>query len=185
MAVESTMLELGTPAPDFSLQSVTDGNTFNRDDFSGKPLLVVFMSRHCPYVRHIQSKFAEVAADYVDKGVGVVAISANDAESYPEDAPGKLSEQAAQLGFAFPYLFDKSQQVAREYTAACTPDFFLFDADHKLYYRGRFDGSRPRNDEPVTGADLTSAVDAVLAGAGVPDVQRPSMGCSIKWRGAH
>ena len=178
------MLELGTPAPDFSLGTVTDGTTVSRDDFNGKPLLVVFMSRHCPYVKHIQAKFAEVADTYRQKGVAVAAISANDAASYPEDAPEKLAEQAGELGFTFPYLFDESQEVARAYTAACTPDFFLFDTDHKLYYRGRFDGSRPRNDEPVTGTDLIAAMDAVLAGEERPAEQRPSMGCSIKWRDA-
>ena len=178
------MLELGTPAPDFSLSTVTDGKTVSREDFSGKPLLVVFMSRHCPYVKHVQAKFAETANEYARKGVGVVAISANDAVSYPEDAPARLAEQAVEVGFEFPYLYDESQDVAREYTAACTPDFFLFDSDHRLYYRGRFDGSRPRNDEPVTGADLKAALDAVLAGEDRPAEQRPSMGCSIKWRDA-
>jgi len=183
MAVESNMLEIGTQAPDFSLPTVTDGSSVSRGQFSGKPLLVVFMSRHCPYVKHIQQRFAEVANEYQDKGVGVIAISANDVSSHPEDAPEKLSEQATEVGFRFPYLFDESQDTARAYRAACTPDFFLFDADHRLVYRGRFDGSRPRNDEPVTGEDLRAALDAVLAGETIPEEdQRPSMGCSIKWR---
>lgn len=176
------MLELGTKAPRFSLESVVDGSTVSLADHAGKPLLVVFMSRHCPYVKHIEAKFAEVANAFVDGGGAVVAISANDVTSHPEDAPEKLKEQAEANGFRFPYLFDESQDVARAYTAACTPDFFLFDAGHELVYRGRFDGSRPKNDEPVTGADLEAALKAVLAGQAVPAEQRPSMGCSIKWR---
>lgn len=176
------MLELGTKAPQFSLPSVTDDSTVSLGDFAGKPLLVVFMSRHCPYVKHIEAKFAEVANRFQAEGGGVVAISANDITSHPEDAPEKLKEQAEANGFEFPYLFDEGQGVARAYTAACTPDFFLFDGSHELVYRGRFDGSRPKNDEPVTGADLEAALRAVLDGKAMPEDQRPSMGCSIKWR---
>ena len=177
------MLELGTKAPQFSLPSVTDGSTVSLGDYTDRPLLVVFMSRHCPYVKHIEAKFAEVANRFQADGGAAVAISANDITSHPEDAPEKLKEQAQENGFEFPYLFDESQDVARAYTAACTPDFFLFDRNHELVYRGRFDGSRPKNDEPVTGTDLSAALTAVLAGEAVPAEQRPSMGCSIKWRG--
>lgn len=179
------MLELGTKAPDFSLNRVTDDSVVSRADFADEPLLVVFMSRHCPYVKHIQARFAELADEYLERGVAVVAISANDVTSHPEDAPAKLKEQAEEVGFGFPYLFDASQETARAYSAACTPDFFLFDSDHRLAYRGRFDASRPRNDEPVTGVDLRAALDAVLKGESIPEAeQRPSMGCSIKWREA-
>lgn len=184
MAIESNMLALGTAAPQFSLRDVVGGGTVSLADFEGKPLLVVFLSRHCPYVKHIQAKLAEVANEYQRKGVGVVAIGANDAETYPDDAPDSLAEQAREVGFEFPYLFDETQGVAKAFSAACTPDFFLFDRDHQLAYRGQFDSSRPRNDEPVTGSDLTAALDAVLSGQPAPAVQRPSMGCSIKWKEA-
>lgn len=176
------MLALGTQAPSFSLPNVVDGSTVSLADLNGKPLLVTFISRHCPYVKHLQDKLAEVGNAYQAKGMAVVAIGSNDPVSYPADAPERLAEQAKEVGFEFPYLFDETQEVARAYKAACTPDFFLFDADHQLVYRGQFDGSRPRSDEPVTGADLTAALDAVLAGEPVPVDQKPSMGCSIKWR---
>jgi peroxiredoxin len=176
------MLDLGTPAPAFSLQDVPAAGTFSPVDFEGQPLLVVFLSRHCPYVKHIQNRLAAVLNAYRAKGVGVVAIGSNDAVSYPEDAPEKLAEQAREVGFEFPYLFDGSQEVARAYSAACTPDFFLFDRNHRLAYRGQFDSSRPRNDDPVTGADLAAALDAVLAGEPATAEQKPSMGCSIKWK---
>lgn len=184
MAVNSNMLALGTQAPSFELPTVVDGSTVSAKALEGRPLLVAFISRHCPYVKHLQQKLAEVGNEYQSKGVAVVAIGSNDPVTYPEDAPEKLAEQASELGFEFPYLFDETQEVARAYKAACTPDFFLFDADHKLVYRGQFDGSRPRSDEPVTGADLIAALDAVLAGEPVPADQKPSMGCSIKWREA-
>lgn len=176
------MLALGTSAPTFSLQDVADNATSSLADFTGQPLLVAFLSRHCPYVKHLQEQFAEAANSYQAKGVAVVAISANDARTYPEDAPAKLADQKREVGFDFPYLFDETQETARAHSAACTPDFFLFDRDHKLVYRGRFDGSRPRSDEPVTGHELSAALDAVLAGTPVPADQKPSMGCSIKWK---
>lgn len=176
------MLDLRTPAPAFTLQDVADNSTVSLADFAGRPLLAIFLSRHCPYVKHLQDKLAELANSWQAQGIGVVAISANDAEQYPEDAPEKLAEQKREVGFEFPYLFDETQAVAKAYTAACTPDFFLFDKDHKLVYRGRFDASRPRSDEPVTGQDLSAALDAVLSGAPVPADQKPSMGCSIKWK---
>lgn len=178
------MLELGTPAPSFTLQDVADNSTVSLTDFAGRPLLVIFLSRHCPYVKHLQDKLAEVANAWQAKGGGVVAISANDAEQYPEDAPAKLAEQKREVGFEFPYLFDETQEVAAAYTAACTPDFFLFDQEHKLAYRGRFDAARPRSDEPVTGEELSAALDAVLNRTPVSSDQKPSMGCSIKWKQA-
>lgn len=178
------MLALGTSAPDFSLEDVVSGDTVSKADFAGKPLLVVFMSRHCPYVKLIERKLAEVGNDYRGRGVGVVAIGSNDPVTYPDDAPEQLAEQAREVGFEFPYLFDDTQEVARAYTAACTPDFFLFDGEHSLVYRGRFDGARPRSDTPVTGEDLIRALDAVLAGEPAPEEQLPSMGCSIKWKEA-
>ncbi len=176
------MLALGTKAPSFSLPSVVDGSSVSLAGLEGQPLLVAFISRHCPYVKHLQAKLAEVGNSYRAKGVAVVAIGSNDPITYPDDAPERLAEQAREVGFEFPYLFDETQEVARAYKAACTPDFFLFGPDHRLVYRGQFDGSRPRSDAPVTAADLTAALDAVLAGEPVPADQKPSMGCSIKWR---
>lgn len=177
------MLPLGTPAPDFRLQDVTTGEPVSRDDFAeSRGLLVMFLCRHCPFVKHIQAKLAEVANEYRGRGVGVVAIGSNDAVKYPQDGPDGLREMAAELGFEFPYLFDETQEVARAYSAACTPDFFLFDGDKRLVYRGQFDSSRPSNDVPVTGEDLSAAMEAVLQGRPVPEEQRPSVGCSIKWK---
>ncbi len=178
----STMLELGTPAPDFSLPSPISGDTVSLSDYRGKPLLVVFACNHCPYVLHILDAFADFAREYGNKGLNIVMINANDVANYPDDSPEKMVELARQYGFDFPYLYDESQQVAQAYRAACTPDFFLFDADHRLYYRGQFDASRPRNDEPVTGADLRAAADALLAGQPAPSEQVPSLGCNIKWK---
>jgi peroxiredoxin len=179
----STMLPLGTPAPEFALPDVSTGRTVRLQDFEGKPgLLVMFLSRHCPFVKHIQSQLAQVCNEYVDKGIGAVAICSNDAERYPEDGPEGLRQMAAELDFRFPYLFDESQEVARAFVAACTPDLFLFGADGALVYRGQFDDSRPGNGVPVTGSDLRAALDAVLAGAEVPSEQRPSVGCNIKWK---
>jgi peroxiredoxin len=175
------MLALGTGAPDFALPD-TDNKTVSRSDFDGKPLLVVFMCNHCPFVKHIIDVFVERAAEYQKKGVGVVAISSNDVEGFPEDDPDHMRSFAAERGFTFPYLFDGDQSVARAYQAACTPDFFLFDKDHKLFYRGQFDAARPGNDEEITGADLTAAVNAVVAGKSAPAQQKPSMGCNIKWK---
>ncbi|MDI1459579.1 thioredoxin family protein [Catellatospora sp. KI3] len=183
MAVNSFMVDLGTPAPDFSLPSAITGDPVALKDFADSPaLLVAFLSNHCPYVKHVEKVFGELAASYATKGLAVVGISANEVENYPDDAPERLAEQAHRAGFAFPYLYDADQQVALAYRAACTPDLFLYDAERKLAYRGQFDDSRPRNDTPVTGADLAAAIDYVLAGSAVPEPHHPSSGCSIKWR---
>lgn len=182
----STMLALGTAAPAFSLPDVVSGETVSLDDFaSKKALLVMFICRHCPYVKHVQQEIARIGRDYAAKDVGIVAISANDAGTYPEDAPHSLKEMAEELGFRFPFLYDDSQDVAKAYTAACTPDFFVFDENRKLVYRGQLDGSRPGNDVPVSGKDLRSALDAVLADEPVNPDQRPSIGCNIKWKGGN
>ncbi len=178
----STMLELGTPAPDFSLPDTT-GKTVGLADFAeAKGLLVVFMCNHCPYVKHIRHALADFAREYQAKGLAVVGISANDVDSHPEDSPVKMAEEVRSVGYTFPYLYDGTQGVAKAYRAACTPDIFLFDAQHRLAYRGQFDGSRPGNAVPVTGADLRAAADAVLAGMPVSGQQVPSMGCNIKWK---
>lgn len=182
MALQSTMLPLGTPAPDFELPDVTTGGVVRRHDFEGQPLLVAFLCVHCPYVKRIEEGFAEMANQALAAGVAVVAISANDVDGYPEDAPEHLAEQARRLGFRFPYCYDETQEVAAAYTAACTPDFFLFDADHTLAYRGRMDSASPGNDDPVTGAELRAALAAVSAGEAPSDEQIPSMGCGIKWK---
>jgi peroxiredoxin len=182
MAVSSTMLPLGTGAPDFSLPDVTSGGTISLGDLTASALVVMFICNHCPYVKHVQSGLAAFGADYADADVDIVAISSNDAGDYPDDAPERLAEIARQLGYSFPVLFDESQEVAKAFTAACTPDFFVFDASRSLVYRGQFDASRPNSGIPVTGADLRAAIDAVLAGESPGEDQRPSMGCSIKWR---
>ncbi len=179
---ESRMIELGTPAPPFALPDPA-GKVHHLDDFSGKPaLLVAFICNHCPYVKHIMDDFAEFGREYGPRGLAIVAISANDAEAYPDDAPPAMAEVAARHGFTFPYLHDATQRVALAYEAICTPDFFLFDRDRRLVYRGQFDDSRPGSALPVTGADLRAAADAVLAGRAPASRQVPSMGCSIKWR---
>jgi peroxiredoxin len=179
---QSTMLPLGTKAPHFLLPD-PQGKHISSDDFKSAPaLLVVFMCNHCPYVKHIQSRFAELAKEYQARGVAVVGISSNDVESYPDDSPEKMAEEIQRVGYTFPYLYDESQAVAKAYHAACTPDFFLFDKDRRLAYRGQFDDSRPRNGRPVTGADLRAALDAVLEGRPVTSDQRPSAGCNIKWK---
>jgi peroxiredoxin len=180
---ESTMLELGTTAPDFALTDVVTGKTVRRDDFRGKhALLVMFICAHCPYVQHIEKGLAALGKDYAGKPLGLVAISSNDVTTHPEDSPAGLKQQAATFGFNFPYLYDETQAAACSYKAACTPDFFLFDGDHRLVYRGQFDASRPGNGIPVTGKDLRAAIDLVLAGKPVPKEQRPSIGCNIKWK---
>jgi peroxiredoxin len=180
---ESNMLDLGTPAPHFELPDVTSGRTVSIRNFDDKKaLLVMFICRHCPYVQHVQKELARIGRDYVNKSVGIVAISSNDAQAYPDDRPESLREQAAHLGFTFPYCYDESQEVARAFKAACTPDFFLFDDSRKLVYRGQLDDSRPNSGIPVTGADLRAAIDAVLAGRPVEARQKPSVGCNIKWR---
>jgi peroxiredoxin len=179
---ESTMLELGTTAPDFALPDVVTGNIVRRDDFRAqKGLLVMFICTHCPYVKHIEKGLASLGADYQGK-LGIVAISSNDADKYPDDSPAGLKRQAQAMGFKFPYLYDESQVVARAYKAACTPDIYLFDQAFKLAYRGQFDGSRPGNGVPVTGKDLREALDAVLRGEAPSADQRSSVGCNIKWR---
>jgi peroxiredoxin len=180
---ESTMLELGTTAPDFALTDVVTGKTVRRDDFRGsKALLVMFICAHCPYVKHIEKGLAALGKDYAGKPLGLVAISSNDAVTHPDDSPAGLKQQAKTFSFSFPYLYDETQAVARAYKAACTPDFFLFDADLRLAYRGQFDSSRPGNDIAVTGENLRAAIDLLLAGKSVPIGQRPSIGCNIKWK---
>ena len=180
---ESTMLELGTTAPDFALTDVVTGKIVRRDDFRGKKaLLVVFMCAHCPYVKHIEKALAALGKDYAGQPVGIVAISSNDVATHPADSPAGLKLQAQTYGFVFPYLYDETQAVAHAYKAACTPDFFLFDGDLRLVYRGQFDSSRPGNGAPVTGKDLRTAMDLVLTVKPVPTDQRPSMGCNIKWK---
>ena len=177
------MLPLGTKAPGFSLPDVVTGKNVCLDDFTScDALLVMFICRHCPYVQHLQEALAQLGRDYDGTGLGIVAISANDAGEYPEDRPESLREMAVSLDFKYPLCFDETQEVARAYAAACTPDFFLFDREGKLVYRGQFDDSRPGNDIPVTGRDLRGAVDAVLSGKGVSREQLPSTGCNIKWK---
>ena len=176
------MLALGTQAPVFRLPDFR-GHVVSIDDFAASPaLLVAFLCNHCPYVKHIRDAFAQFAREYQRRGLAVVAIASNDADTYPQDGPEGMAEEAASAGYTFHYLFDETQKVAHAYKAACTPDFFLFDRSRRLVYRGQFDGSRPRNDVPVTGSDLRAAVDAVLADKAVSPHQQPSIGCSIKWR---
>ena len=180
--VSSTMLELGTAAPDFSLPDTT-GQLVSLADYKQAPAtLVVFMCNHCPYVKHIANQFAEFAREYQAKGVAVIGVNANDVSTHPDDSPEKMAEEAKKIGYTFPYLYDETQEVAKSYRAACTPDFFLFDKDHKLAYRGQFDGSRPGNKIAVTGQDLRMALDAVLQDQPVPAEQKASMGCNIKWK---
>jgi peroxiredoxin len=182
MAVTSTMLALGTEAPDFSLQDVVSGDKVSLSDYADKTgVLVMFICNHCPYVKHVRSELAQIGRDYADSGIGIVAISANDPGVSPGDSPEMMKEEAETQGYVFPYLFDETQEVAAAYTAMCTPDFFLFDSDRELVYRGRMDESRPDSGIPVTGRELRAAMDAVLAAEPVSDEQLPSMGCSIKW----
>lgn len=181
--VASTMLPLGTSAPDFHLPDVKSGETISLASFADRTgLLVMFICRHCPFVKHIQDQLAQLGQDYQTQNLGIVAISSNDADNYPDDAPDRLKEMAIDLGFAFPLCYDASQAVAKAYTAACTPDFFLFDADRKLVYRGQLDNSRPGNGKPVTGKDLRAAIDALLSGQAIGTEQQPSIGCNIKWK---
>jgi peroxiredoxin len=181
VAIESTMLELGTSAPAFALPD-TYGRTISSADFRGQPLLVMFISNHCPYVKHLKSALAELGRDYAETDLAIVAINANDPDRYPQDAPAEMRREHEEYGYPFPYLFDHTQDVARAYRAACTPDFFLFDREELLVYRGQFDDSRPGNARPVTGADLRGAIDAILTGQAVSEEQTPSIGCGIKWR---
>jgi peroxiredoxin len=177
------MLPLGTTAPSFILPDVTTGKMYSLDAFHGKDaLLVMFICRHCPYVKHVEQEIAKIGKDYQDKKLGIIAISSNDPTTYPDDAPDQLKEMAKRLGFRFPFCFDEQQEIAKAYKAACTPDFYLFDTQRRLVYRGQLDDSRPGNNKPVTGRDLRAAIDAVLAGKPVDDKQKPSIGCSIKWK---
>ena len=178
----SSMLPLGTKAPDFSLVNV-DGRTVCVADFAdASTLLVIFLCNHCPYVKHLADALARFTSEYMDKGVAVVGINSNDVANYPADSPEQMVAEAEARGYRFPYLYDETQEVAKAYRAACTPDFFLFDGEQKLAYRGQFDSSRPDSGIPITGADLRAAVDAVLAGREPPAEQRPSIGCNIKWK---
>jgi thiol-disulfide isomerase/thioredoxin len=178
---QSTMLPLGTTLPNFSLPDVISGQIVSSESIKGKTILVMFICRHCPYVKHVQDELAKIGKDYKNK-VGVVAISSNDVEIYPEDAPDSLKEQAEIVGFNFPYLYDESQEVAKAFTAACTPDLFLFDKESKLVYRGQLDDSRPDSEIPVTGKDLREAIEAVLLKQPINPNQKPSIGCGIKWK---
>ena len=178
----STMLEIGTQAPDFSLLEPLTGQIVNLSDYQGCPLLVVFSCNHCPYVLHVLRSFSVYASEVQKLGLAIVMINANDVETYTDDSPQNMVRLAHQYGFEFPYLYDESQQVAIAYEAACTPDFFLFDAQHRLVYRGQYDASRPGNGEAVTGADLKAASQALLNDEKIPDQQLPSVGCNIKWR---
>jgi peroxiredoxin len=183
MAMQSTMLALGTAAPPFRLPDTASGKSVALEDFAGsKALLVAFFCNHCPYVKHILDGFVGFAAEYGPRGLAVVAISSNDIITHPADSPGEMTKLAREKKFTFPYLFDESQAVARAYHAACTPDFFLFDGGRRLVYRGQFDGSRPGSPQPVSGADMRAAADAVLSGKPAPQKQLPSIGCSIKWK---
>ena len=179
---ESTMLELGTTAPDFSLPDV-DGTLKSLSGLhGGGPLLLIFMCNHCPYVLHILPTLVQLVHRYQPRGLSVVAINSNDISNYPDDSPEKMQQLASDMQFGFPYLFDDDQSVARSYRAACTPDFFLFDSERRLQYRGQFDGARPRSDVPVSGRDLAAAIEALMAGEEVSKEQIPSMGCNIKWK---
>lgn len=179
----STMLALGTPAPDFALPDVRTQKTLSLKDFEGRQgLLVIFLSRHCPYVQHIKGELSRLGRDYASRDIGIVAITSNDVQNYPDDSPEMLKAMAQEEGFKFPILFDENQNVAKDFTAACTPDFFLFDQHRKLVYRGQLDDSRPGNGKPVTGRDLRAAIEALLSGRPISSDQKPSVGCNIKWK---
>jgi peroxiredoxin len=183
MAVTSTMMPLGTKAPDFELTDTVSGKNVATTDFADKrALLVMFICNHCPYVKHVRDELASLGKDYENSDLGIVAISSNDIQEYPSDSPEEMRAEAERYGYVFPYLYDEDQSVAAAYTAMCTPDFFLFDSDRTLVYRGRLDGSRPNTGVPVTGEDLRSAIEATLSGEPVSEEQYPSMGCSIKWK---
>ncbi len=181
VSVNSTMMPLGSEMPSFELADPA-GQTYSSSGFSGTPLLVMFICNHCPYVKHIRPRLAEVTKDLAGKGLAVVGINSNDAELHPDDSPEAMEAEAEEFGYTFPYLVDEDQQVAKAFRAACTPDLFLFDGGGRLAYRGQFDDSRPKNDLPVTGADLVAAAEAVLEGRPAPPDQRPSIGCNIKWK---
>ena len=180
----STMLPLGTEVPDFSLPNVVDGRTVSRSDYERQPLLVMFICNHCPFVKHLRSALAAFGKEYEAKGLKIVAISSNDVATHPDDSPDLMLDEAKSAGYTFPYLYDETQSVAKAFRAACTPDFFLFNREGKLAYRGQFDDSRPSTGVPITGKDLRAACDAVLAGQPVPEPQKPSIGCNIKWKDA-
>lgn len=183
MAMASVMLPLGTEAPPFTLRDVVMGRPYSLDSVAGKAgFLVMFLCRHCPYVQHVEEEIARIGRDYKDSGLGMIAVSSNDPAAYPDDAPERLKEMAQSLGLTFPLCFDETQDVAKAYKAACTPDFYLFDAGRRLVYRGQLDDSRPGNKKPVTGRDLRAAIDALLAGTPIGQDQKPSIGCSIKWK---
>lgn len=183
VATPSTMIPLGIKAPEFSLPDTVSGKTISLNQYrSDKATVVMFICNHCPYVKHVNQELVRLANDYQKKGVAFIAINANDVKNYPDDAPDKMKAVAEQLGYPFPYLYDESQEVARVYSAACTPDIYIFDGDLRLVYRGQLDDSRPHNDEPVNGKDVRQALDAVLSGQPVDPNQKPSMGCSIKWK---
>lgn len=183
MAVESAMIPLGTLAPSFRLLEPRTNQWRSLDDLiSSKGTVIIFMCNHCPYVKHILPALLAVARDYIPKGIAFVGINSNDPVAYPEDSPDEMKRLAEAMDFPFPYLFDETQEVARQYSATCTPDLFVFDGERRLVYRGQFDASRPSNDIPPTGADLRNALDALLAGRPIPPEQSPSVGCSIKWR---
>ena len=180
---ESNMMQLGTSAPQFTLPDTVSGKNIKLADvLSGKGTVVMFLCNHCPYVIHVNPELVRVAKDYEAKGISFVAISSNDAEKYPQDGPDKMKAHAAEVGYPFPYLYDETQKVAKAYEAACTPDIYVFDGNGTLYYRGRLDGSRPKNDVPLTGEDLRAALDSLLAGEAAPEKQYPSAGCNIKWK---
>ncbi len=181
-ATPSTMLPLGTEAPDFALPD-TDGRIVSRDDFDGQPaFLVLFLCNHCPFVKHVRTELARIGKEYGPRGVGIVAISSNDVVQYPQDGPELMKVEKANAGYPFPYLYDETQNVARAYRAACTPDIYLFDRARRLVYRGQLDDSRPSNGKPVTGSELRTALDAVLEGRPISEEQVPSVGCNIKWK---
>ena len=177
------MLALGTEAPDFSLPDTVSGKELRLQDVAGSTgTLVMFICNHCPFVKHVDEELVRLSKDYASKGIRFVAISSNDVENYPQDGPALMKQEAKNVGYDFPYLYDESQEVAKAYDAACTPDFYLFDGRKKLVYRGQLDGSRPGNGVPVNGEDMRAAMDALIAGKPVPEEQRPSLGCNIKWK---
>lgn len=178
----STMLPLGTPAPTFKLPDPA-GKVFSLSQFADNPVLMVaFICNHCPFVKHVRTEFAKLAKEYQDRGVAVVAINSNDVNTHPDDSPEKMAEEIRAIGYTFPYLYDEDQTVAKAYHAACTPDFYVFDKQRELQYRGQMDGSRPGNNIPITGTDLRAALDAVLSGHTPTTDQKPSIGCNIKWK---
>jgi peroxiredoxin len=178
----SVMIDLGTKAPDFSLIEPLSAKTVSLTDFATQPILIAFICNHCPYVIQIKDVFSDFATNYMQKGLAIVAINANDVDNYPDDSPEKMIEDVNKYNYSFPYLYDETQLVAKAYQAACTPDFYLFDANHELYYRGQFDNARPGNNKPVTGKDMIAAVELLLAGKPAPEQQLASLGCGIKWK---